>query len=65
MFFKPHTNVHISKTKDARTNKSRKATHKTQNLKDSFYLIFFDANTKLRHLQKFKSTLKKLKTLKL
>jgi hypothetical protein len=32
-------------------SKARKASQETQNLKDSFYLIVFDANTKLRHFK--------------
>jgi hypothetical protein len=49
--FKSHTYVHTSKIKDKQRVKQEKASQETQNLKDSFYLIFFDANTKLRHFK--------------
>jgi hypothetical protein len=49
--FKPNNYVHISKIKDEQWVKQEKASQETQNLKDSFYLIFFDANTNLRHFK--------------
>jgi hypothetical protein len=39
------------KIKDEQRVKEEKASQETQNLKDSFYFIFFDANTKLRHFK--------------
>jgi hypothetical protein len=32
-------------------SKARKTSHETKIIKDSFYLIFFDTNTKLRHFK--------------
>jgi hypothetical protein len=49
--FKPNTYVRISKIKDEQRVKQEKASQETKTLKDSFYLILFHANTKLRHFK--------------
>jgi hypothetical protein len=42
------------KIKDEQTSKVRKSITRDKNLNDSFYLIFFDTNTKFKTLQTLK-----------
>jgi hypothetical protein len=49
--FKPNTYVHKSKNQGEQRVKQEKSIARDTNLKDSFHLIFFDANTKLRHFK--------------